>query len=108
MENLEKLLEKNKYKNYHFIEVMNCKGGCVGGGGQPLNPIPKMDEVKSKRAEGLYEIDNNKNIRTAHDNEELKILYKEFLKHPASKNSLDTDFYKLNFELFLNNQVGQV
>lgn len=89
MENLEKLLEKNRYKNYHFIEVMNCKGGCVGGGGQPLNPIPKMDEIKAKRSEGLYEIDNNKKVRTAHDNEELKTLYKEFLKHPASKKSIE-------------------
>lgn len=89
MENLEKLLENNRYKNYHFIEVMNCKGGCVGGGGQPLNSIPKMDEFKMKRAEGLYNIDNNKVIRTAHDNEELKVLYKEFLKHPLSEKSIE-------------------
>ena len=59
MENLEKLLEKDRYKKYHFIEVMNCKGGCVGGGGQPLNTIPKMDEIKKVRLEGLYNIDDN-------------------------------------------------
>ena len=68
---------------------MNCKGGCVGGGGQPLNPIPKMDEIKKVRLEGLYNIDDNKVIRTAHDNEELKILYKEFLKQPLSEKSLE-------------------
>lgn len=89
MENLEKLLKNNRYKNYHFIEVMNCKGGCVGGGGQPLNPIPKMDEIKKVRIEGLYNIDDNKVIRTAHDNEELKMLYKEFLKQPLSEKSLE-------------------
>ena len=49
MENLEKLLEDNRFKKYHFIEVMNCKGGCVGGGGQPLGMIPKLDEIKKKR-----------------------------------------------------------
>ena len=50
MENLEKLLENNEYKKYHFIEVMNCKGGCIGGGGQPLCAIPKLEEIKKKRS----------------------------------------------------------
>lgn len=88
MENLEKLLENNRYKKYHFIEVMNCKGGCVGGGGQPLCPIPKLDEVKKKRAEGLYSIDQKRVKRSAHENEELKQLYKEYLKNPLSEKSL--------------------
>ena len=80
MENLEKLLENDKYKNYHFIEVMNCKGGCVGGGGQPLCAIPKSDEIKEKRSKGLQEIDQKRVIRCSHDNKELKELYKEYLK----------------------------
>ena len=88
MENLEKLLEKNRYKKYHFIEVMNCKGGCVGGGGQPLGAIPKLDEIKNKRAEGLYNIDKSRAVRSAHDNKELKQLYKEYLKQPLSEVSL--------------------
>lgn len=88
MENLEKLLENNKYKYFHFIEVMNCKGGCIGGGGQPLCPIPNLDEVRKKRAQGLYNIDNKRVRRCSHDNKELKILYKEFLKKPLSENSL--------------------
>ena len=85
MENLEKLLKDNKYKNYHFIEVMNCKGGCVGGGGQPLVAIPKMEEIKQKRSEGLFNIDKQRVVRCAHDNEELKQLYKEYLKKPQSE-----------------------
>ena len=89
MENLEKLLEGDKYKNYHFIEVMNCKGGCVGGGGQPLCAIPKSDEVKEKRSKGLQEIDQKRVIRCSHDNKELKELYKEYLKQPLSKESLN-------------------
>lgn len=89
LENLEKLLEKNRYKKYHFIEVMNCRGGCVGGGGQPLAAIPKLDEVKNKRAEGLYDIDKKRAVRSAHDNKELKMLYKEYLKHPLSEKSFN-------------------
>ena len=95
MSNLEKLLENNQYKNYHFIEVMNCKGGCVGGGGQPLSQIPKMDEIKRKRSEGLFDIDKKRTVRCAHDNEELKELYKEYLKSPLgeiSERILHTSF----------------
>lgn len=89
LENLEKLLENNKYKKYHFIEVMNCKGGCVGGGGQPLTSIQKMDSTKELRAKGLYEIDKKRVVRSAHDNKELKTLYKEYLKQPLSDISLN-------------------
>ncbi len=88
MENLEKLLENDKYKQFHFIEVMNCKGGCVGGGGQPLGQIPKMDEIKQKRSEGLFNIDKQRVKRCAHDNSELKELYREYLKNPLSETSL--------------------
>ena len=45
MENLEAILKDDYYKKFHFIEVMNCKGGCIGGGGQPLCAIPKLEEV---------------------------------------------------------------
>lgn len=84
MENLEKLLEKDRYKKYHFIEVMNCKGGCVGGGGQPLSAIPKLEQIREKRSSGLYDIDKKRVVRSAHDNNELKQLYKEYLKQPLS------------------------
>ena len=88
LENLEKLLENDIYKKFHFIEVMNCKGGCIGGGGQPLCQIPKMDQFKEKRAEGLYKIDETRKVRFAHNNKELMALYKEYLINPLSEKSL--------------------
>ena len=88
LENIEFLMKNNLYKKYHFIEVMNCKGGCSGGGGQPLCAIPKMNEIISQRINGLYNIDKNRVIRSAHDNNELKQLYREYLKQPLSEKSL--------------------
>ena len=87
LENLEKLLEGNSYKKYHFIEVMNCKGGCVGGGGQPLCPIKDLDKYRQDRSKGLFEIDFKRVARCAHDNNELKKLYKNYLKKPLSEES---------------------
>lgn len=87
LENLEELLKDDKYKKYHFIEVMNCKGGCVGGGGQPLCQITQLDNVRKKRSNGLYNIDVKRVARCAHDNKELKILYKNYLKKPLSDES---------------------
>ncbi len=49
---------------YHAIEIMACKGGCIGGGGQP-KALKKM-EVLKKRAEGLNAIDEGLPIRRAH------------------------------------------
>lgn len=62
--------------HYDYVEVMACPGGCVGGGGQPK---PANMEVINKRREALYEIDKNKPVRTAHQSEIVKQVYKEFL-----------------------------
>lgn len=73
---------------YHFVEIMGCPGGCVGGGGQPyagLNSMPLDEACLRKRAEGLYELDRHKNIRRSHNNPDIRRLYKEFLKHPLSE-----------------------
>lgn len=61
--NIDNILPK--LNNYHYIEVMACPGGCVGGGGQI---IPTSKEIIKKRMVGLYNIDKNEKIRTAHDN----------------------------------------
>lgn len=84
--NATKLLEKIKSgeKQYHFVEVMACPGGCIGGGGQPKKKIPKRDAALKKRIQGLYNRDNQLKIRTSYENEEIKILYKEFYKKPLS------------------------
>ncbi len=70
---------------YHFIEIMACKGGCVGGGGQPL----PTDEAKLKlRAEALYQDDIKvQKIRQSHENPAVLELYRNFLGHPLSNKS---------------------
>lgn len=64
---------------YHFIEIMACPGGCLGGGGQPM---PTNMEVKKKRAAGIYLEDRGKAIRKSHENPGIQRLYKEFLGKP--------------------------
>lgn len=86
--NLEKLLN-NGINKYHFIEVMNCPGGCIGGGGQPLVPISKQDEISKLRIAELYSIDTNKNVRCSYQNKEIKKLYDEYLNNPLSSKSYE-------------------
>ena len=64
---------------YHFMEVMACRGGCVGGGGQPYGAV---DEIRRKRAEGLYSDDAKSKQRCAHQNPFIDQVYKEFLGEP--------------------------
>lgn len=73
--------ENNEPLPYHFIEVMACPGGCVGGGGQPYGVT---DEVRAARAQGLYDDDESLEIRCSHDNPFVKKLYEEFLDRPLS------------------------
>ncbi|MCK4998252.1 MAG: [FeFe] hydrogenase, group A [Anaerohalosphaera sp.] len=73
---------------YHFIEIMGCPGGCIGGGGQPYaaaNSIPLDEDCLKKRAEALYDIDRKKTIRRSLDNPDIQQLYKKFLHSPLSK-----------------------
>ena len=81
---------------YHFIEVMACPGGCLGGGGQP---IPTNEEIRKKRAQAIYEEDANMPKRKSHDNEEVQLLYKEFLGEANGHKShelLHTHYTKRN------------
>ena len=75
---LEKL-ENNEKIEYDFIEVMNCVGGCIGGGGQPLSVISKMDEIRKKRMEGLYKDDESSNIRCSYNNPDIIKIYNDYL-----------------------------
>jgi iron only hydrogenase large subunit-like protein len=84
-----KLLDtvRNDPDRYHFVEIMGCPGGCVGGGGQPyatINTIPLDDEALKQRAEALYSLDRGKTIRRSHENPDIQKLYKEFLQSPLS------------------------
>ncbi|MCS6983887.1 MAG: NADH-dependent [FeFe] hydrogenase, group A6 [Leptospiraceae bacterium] len=67
---------------YHFIEVMACPGGCIGGGGQPYGIT---NEVRKKRIEGLYQDDRSQKVRCSHENEEVQELYRSFLEKPLSE-----------------------
>jgi len=84
--NARKLLEEVQAGKspYHFIEIMCCPGGCLGGGGQP---IPTNMEVKKKRAEAIYREDAGKPIRKSHENPAVQAIYKEFLGAPLGEKS---------------------
>ena len=86
--NASKLLDSVRAgeKNYAFIEIMACPGGCVNGGGQPIvSSTVKMDcDIRVERAKALYGEDRSKELRKSHDNSEIKALYDEFLGKPGS------------------------
>lgn len=86
--NAAKLLDaiKRGEKEYHFIEVMGCPGGCVTGGGQPIVDARKRYEVDSKaaRAAATYQADRDLPIRKSHENPAVKAIYEEFLGEPNS------------------------
>ncbi|MEE4214484.1 MAG: NADH-dependent [FeFe] hydrogenase, group A6 [Bacteroidales bacterium] len=83
----ELLLEvKAGRKDIHFIEVMACPGGCVGGGGQPVN----LDEkAVRQRAKTLYRIDDEESIKVSHKNPDIIRLYQDFLDEPGGEKSHD-------------------
>lgn len=84
--NARKLMEriKNGDADYHFIEIMACPGGCIGGGGQP---IPVNNEIRKLRAQALYNEDKSLNYRKSHENPSIKKIYKEFLIEPLGEKS---------------------
>ena len=77
---------KEGNKQYHFIEVMACTGGCINGGGQPVVPakIAESCDVRALRASVLYDIDKNASLHKSHENEAVLEAYKEFLGEPNS------------------------
>lgn len=89
--NAKKVLErvKNGEAEYHFIEIMCCPGGCVGGGGQPIVNADKRWEkdYKEVRGKAIYEVDKNMPIRKSHENPAIKAIYEEFLKEPLGEKS---------------------
>ena len=89
----------NGTSKYHFIEVMTCPGGCINGGGQPINQ--KADKI-NKRIKALYQIDNSKEIRMSHDNISVKTLYKEYFGEPNSHKAheiLHTEYFNRKDEV---------
>ena len=84
LEEAAKMLDKIRAGEefFHAIEIMACKGGCIGGGGQPK--AIKKQAVLEARAEGLNNIDRSLKIRRSHDNPYVKALYEKYLDYPLS------------------------
>lgn len=83
----KKIIEdvKNGVSPYHFIEIMNCQGGCIGGGGQPKYPEGMEAITKEKRIAGLYKRDKETIVRLSHHNSDIKKIYEDFLEKPNSE-----------------------
>lgn len=66
---------------YHFVEIMACPGGCIGGGGQP---IPTSMEIRKNRMKAIYSEDEHMILRKSHENPDVIAIYKDFLGKPNS------------------------
>jgi NADP-reducing hydrogenase subunit HndD len=84
--NARKVVEamKSGAKTYHFVEVMTCPGGCIGGGGQPRMTT---NEIRQQRIKAIYKEDEKKKLRKSHDNPKVKQIYGEFLNIPLGEKS---------------------
>jgi iron only hydrogenase large subunit-like protein len=81
--NARKMLDSIKAgEEVHFLEVMACPGGCIGGGGQPL---PTDEETRRRRIEAMYAEDRGLPIRQSHRNPAIQTVYEEFLGKPCGE-----------------------
>lgn len=88
LNNANKILEKirNGEADYHIVEIMCCPGGCVNGGGQPIQPatVRSFTDIKALRASALYNQDANMPLRKSHKSPVVQKCYDEFLGEPGS------------------------
>ncbi len=77
---------KSGKKNYAFVEIMACPGGCINGGGQPYvhDEIRNNIDLKAVRAQALYDYDSDSKLRRSHENPAVEKLYAEFFEKPNS------------------------
>jgi NADP-reducing hydrogenase subunit HndD len=82
--NARKLLERIQAGEtlHHFVEIMTCPGGCVGGGGQLLGYDP--DRIR-RRIQAIYELDTRREVRQSYRNAQVMSLYRDFLEKPGSE-----------------------
>ena len=98
IDNARNLLEKikNKEVEYHFVEVMNCPGGCISGGGQPKITLLNLEKTRMKRIQSLYSEDERLTKRLSHENPEIEEIYEKFLGNPLgeiSEKLLHTEYF---------------
>ena len=76
---------KSGKADYQFVEIMACPGGCIMGGGQPIknSKIRATVDVRKKRADAMYTIDEKSRIRKSHENTVLKQIYSEYIGVPG-------------------------
>ncbi|HPC44569.1 MAG TPA: NADH-dependent [FeFe] hydrogenase, group A6 [Candidatus Latescibacteria bacterium] len=86
LSNAAKVLDgiKDGSLDFHFVEVMTCPGGCIGGGGQPRFTT---DETRKARIRAIYKEDEGKPVRKSHENPAIKEIYEKFLKKPLGEKS---------------------
>ena len=88
---IDALLDKIKAgeAEYHFVEVMACPGGCVNGGGQPIQPASvRFDlDLRAERAKALYEEDQGSTMRRSHQNPRVLKMYEEYFEKPGGHKS---------------------
>ncbi len=86
--NAKKVMEmllRGELEGYHFVEIMACPGGCLGGGGQP---IPTSQKIRMKRAEAIYKEEESLPVRKSHENPHIRYIYEKFLTEgPCSEKS---------------------
>ena len=86
--NAKEIMEKIKKgdSNYLFVEIMGCPGGCINGGGQPIQHavVHNFIDLKARRAQVLYDADKANNKRMSHENSAIKELYDTYLEKPGS------------------------
>lgn len=85
--NAKRIIEKIESGEafYHFVEIMGCPGGCINGGGQPVQPasVRNFVDLKTKRAAGLYAEDKGRGLRKSHESPIVQHIYREFLGEPG-------------------------
>jgi len=86
--NARKLMDqiRSGEADYHFVEIMACPGGCVTGGGQPIQPssVTNVIDLKAERAKAIYAEDESITFRKSHKNEKMMKLYEDYFEKPGS------------------------
>ncbi|MCR5539716.1 MAG: iron hydrogenase small subunit, partial [Ruminococcus sp.] len=76
-------------RDYQFVEIMACPGGCINGGGQPVqsDAVRNFVDLKAIRAKALYDADSNMDLRMSHESPVCDMLYKDFFEAPGAHNA---------------------
>lgn len=99
--NARKLLKEiqSGEKNYQMVEVMACPGGCINGGGQPVqsDSVRNYTDLKGLRSKALYDFDKRTKLRASHKSPVIKQIYDEFFDAPGKPRAhklLHTEYIK--------------